>query len=288
VWAVVALLAFSGFAAGQTMPGKLVDAGGYRVHLYCTGAGSPAVIIAGAGFSFHWSLVQTEVAKFTRVCTYDPAGTAWSDPGPGPSCTNRVNEIHNLLTNRVADVAVKGPYILVGLSVGALVTRLYASLHPADVAGMVIVDHAFIDIDPGAKPVPAIPTDAADSPPALIEMTPIIVTAEDDPGFGNLPEEVKKLHRWAASLNPALPSLETARECIAQVEAARSPRANMPLAVVSTGNESPGYAPLQARLLAMSSNSQQFIAERSFHSIEMSQPDIVVKAIRYLVEAVNQ
>src|ERR1700761_1677951 len=60
--------------------GRLVDVGGYRVHLYCTGQGSPTVMIVGAAFSVDWQLVQPEVAKFTLVCTFDPSGTAWSDP----------------------------------------------------------------------------------------------------------------------------------------------------------------------------------------------------------------
>src|SRR5579859_7534694 len=60
--------------------GKLIDVGGYRVHIYCTGTGTPTVIVVGGGFSFDWGLVQPEVAAFTRICTYDPSGTAWSDP----------------------------------------------------------------------------------------------------------------------------------------------------------------------------------------------------------------
>src|SRR6266852_2077184 len=54
--------------------GKLVDVGGYRVHHYCTGTGSPTFVIVGAGFSFNWGLVQPEVAKFTQVCSYDHSG----------------------------------------------------------------------------------------------------------------------------------------------------------------------------------------------------------------------
>src|SRR5579871_670286 len=77
--------------------GRLIDLGGDRVHLFCSGQGTPAVLIVGAGFSFDWDLVQSQVAKFTRVCTYDPSGTAWSDPGPGPDCSDRVSEIHRLL-----------------------------------------------------------------------------------------------------------------------------------------------------------------------------------------------
>src|SRR5689334_8991873 len=67
-------------------PGRLVDIGGYRLHLYCTGKGNPAVVlIYGAGaYSIDWSLVQPEVGRFARVCSYDRAGDAWSDPGPTP------------------------------------------------------------------------------------------------------------------------------------------------------------------------------------------------------------
>src|ERR1700684_708330 len=123
--------------------GVLVDVGGYRVHLYCLGQGSPTVMIVGAAFSFDWALVQPEVAKFTRICTFDPSGSAWSDPfkaGAVPTCDQRVNEIHQLIMKAPVD----GPYILVGYSVGAQWARLYAARYPNNIVGVVIVDHAFI------------------------------------------------------------------------------------------------------------------------------------------------
>lgn len=113
--------------AGQKSPeplGKLVHVGGYRVHLYCTAAGSPAVVIVGAGYSFDWGLVQPEVAKFTQVCTYDHSGIGWSDSGPQDSCDLRVDEVHTALKK----AGINGPYVLVGHSLGALVSRLYAGL----------------------------------------------------------------------------------------------------------------------------------------------------------------
>ena len=118
--------------------GKLVDVGGYRVHLYCSGTGSPTVVIVGAGYSFDWGLVQPEVAKFTQVCSYDHSGIGWSDDGPKDSCALRVSEVHTALKN----AGIKGPYVLVGHSLGALVARLYAGRYPDEVAGMVFVDHA--------------------------------------------------------------------------------------------------------------------------------------------------
>ena len=114
------------FGAAQTEVGtppplgRLVDVGGYRVHLYCVGTGIPTVVITGAGYSFDWGLVQPEVAKFTRVCVYDHSGVAWSDAGPKDTCSLRVGEVHAAITNAKFD----GPYLLVGHSLGALVSRL--------------------------------------------------------------------------------------------------------------------------------------------------------------------
>jgi pimeloyl-ACP methyl ester carboxylesterase len=267
--------------------GALVDVGGYRVHLYCAGDARPTVMIVGAGFSFDWALVQPAVAKFARVCTYDPAGFAWSGAGPGMGCADRVNEIHQLLKH----AGVDGPYVLTGLSIGGLVARLYAARYPDDVAGMVIVDYAFLN--PGSGIPTSTPTSRPDldSPPVLISQTPIDLTVEDIAHFENLPPRARDLHRWAMSLHPALPTVETAEACTADVDAAAGNRAqplgSMPLAVVSTVNGSPNYPKLQTMLLGLSRNSKQFMAEKSFHAVEIDQPDVVVQAIRETVDAVR-
>ncbi|MBZ5602167.1 MAG: alpha/beta hydrolase [Acidobacteriia bacterium] len=255
-------------------PGRLVDLGGRSLHLNCTGQGEPAVIVTGAGYSFDWSLVQPEVAKFTRICTYDPAGFAWSDPGPGPECPDRAADLRKLLSA----AEIKGPYVLAGLSYGALVARYYAAQHPDDVAAVVMVDHAFLD--PGHEPAPPAP-----GAPVLISQTPIALTLEDISNFGNLPRAVRELHRWADSLGPPMPSVDTARACAALVEG--KTLGAKPLVVVSTRNDSPNYAPLQAKLLALSTNHRQIIAEKSFHAVEIDEPDVVVRAIRLAVESLR-
>ena len=160
--------------------GKLVDVGGYSVHLYCTGTGGPPVIIAGAGYSFDWGLIQPEVAKFTQVCTYDHSGIGWSDPGPADSCALRVREIHMALRNG----GVKGPYVLVGHSLGALVVRLYAAQYPDEVAGVIFADHAFMRLlPPGHRStVPSLPL-----PAKTVEPAPGFMGMERDSNFRKLP-----------------------------------------------------------------------------------------------------
>src|SRR5260370_28206987 len=73
-------------------PGKLVDIGGRKLHVYCTGKGGPSVILeSGAGsFSTDCALVQPEIANKTRVCSHDRAGYGWSDPGPEWDSTTQV------------------------------------------------------------------------------------------------------------------------------------------------------------------------------------------------------
>jgi pimeloyl-ACP methyl ester carboxylesterase len=267
--------------------GQLVDVGGYRVHLYCTGSGRSTVMVLGAGFSFDWGLVQPAVARFSTICTYDISGTAWSDPGPVLTCRDRVNEVHKLI--RAAHL--QAPLVLTGLSIGGCVARLYAAEYPSEVSGMVIVDHAF-----SPDPAPDVGnshlgSDAGvDTPPALIHQAPIVVTVEQASEFNRLPVRIQKLHQWAVSLNPKLPTWDTAEDCLAQLKTDAPgpyPLGNMPLVVVSTGNQARGYDRLQNELLALSHHSIHMMAELSFHSVEIDQPEVVIAAIRQVVESLR-
>src|SRR5829696_10339136 len=120
-------------------PGQLVDVGGYRLHINCTGSGSPTVVIeSGWGdSSAAWGWVQPEVAKTTRVCTYDRAGMGWSEPSPEPRTAREfAKELHTLL----AKANEPGPYVLVGHSMGGYTVRVYAHDYPEEVVGLVFVD----------------------------------------------------------------------------------------------------------------------------------------------------
>jgi pimeloyl-ACP methyl ester carboxylesterase len=120
-------------------PGHLVRVNERRMHIHVAGEGTPAVVLeSGMGAScLSWTLVQPEVAQFTRAVSYDRSGHGWSDPAHGPRTAQQIaQELHALL-----DAAgVPGPYVLVGHSFGGYVNRAFAHLYRNEVVGMVLVD----------------------------------------------------------------------------------------------------------------------------------------------------
>src|SRR5690349_14494244 len=138
----IAVLSLSVAPAAAPDPspiGTLVDiGGGQRLHVNCTGTGSPTVVFEGgtADPSVVWALVQPLVARRTRACSYDRGGYAWSDPGRQPRTFAQLAlELHTAL----ARVNAPPPYILVGQSYGGLVVRGFAAKYRSDAAGMVLV-----------------------------------------------------------------------------------------------------------------------------------------------------
>lgn len=132
-------------------PGVLVNVDGYKMHLYCAGEGSPTIILdhVGDGSSVDWALIQPQLAQHARVCAYDRAGFGWSDADPAPrTMAQQVHELHELLQGANEE----GPYILVGHSYGANVSRVYAVMYPEEVVGMVLMDAGIMGDDPRYPP----------------------------------------------------------------------------------------------------------------------------------------
>lgn len=126
-------------ASAYPPPGKLVDAGGHRLHLHIQGTGSPVIVMeAGSGeTSLSWRNIPAELSKYATVVSYDRAGYAWSEPAASERTgDNVVNELRTALRAE----GLKGPYLLVGHSLGGLYTRLFAEKYPNEVAGLVLID----------------------------------------------------------------------------------------------------------------------------------------------------
>ena len=126
-------------ATAYPVPGRLIDVGGHRLHLHCTGSGSPTVVFEpGAGdFSPVMGWITPAVADDTRVCVYDRAGRGWSEPADGPQDGTQIaSDLHTLLQRG----NVPGPYVLAGHSFGGLYVLTFAARYPDEVAGMVLVD----------------------------------------------------------------------------------------------------------------------------------------------------
>ena len=278
-------------ADARTYPptGQLVDVGGYRLHINCTGTGSPTVVIeAGLGdWSTSWGgVVQPEVAKTTRVCTYDRTGLGWSDASSLPSdAAQFAKELHTLLQN----ANVPGPYVMVGHSLGGFIVRIFAHDYASEVAGVVLVD----SMNP--KQV----TEALSNKLALLSSMEAVLSRV---GIGRL---LVKLPAIASSAPPSgeayyplfvrPQSLRTtsneyrALPASAAEAAAVKSFGDLPLIVLTAKlNDNPGWPEWQTDLLQLSSNSQHLFAENSGHVIQFDEPDAAVNAIVKMVELVRQ
>ena len=126
-------------------PGEMVDIGGFRLHALVCGQGTPAVILEPAlgGFALQYAPIQSAVSAFTRVLAYDRAGQGWSDISPSPRTpANLASELKALLGR----LDIQPPFILAGHSFGGLLVRIYAGLHPDEVAGVVLIDASHEDL----------------------------------------------------------------------------------------------------------------------------------------------
>lgn len=127
-----------------SFPGQKVDIGGFCLHAIVRGQGTPTVLLEPAlgGFALQFAHIQEGISAFARVVAYDRAGQGWSDCSPNPRTpANLVKELRALLDR----LDLQPPYVLLGHSFGGLLTRFFASLHPEEVAGVILVDSSDVE-----------------------------------------------------------------------------------------------------------------------------------------------
>ena len=287
-------------------PGKLVDIGGYRLHINCSGEGGPTVVLdAGMGCnSLDWALVQPEVAKFTRVCSYDRAGNGWSDESPlERTSQNIVDELHALLKNS----GEKGPYILVGHSFGGPNVRLYASKYPEEVSGMVLVDSSHED---QLQEIPNWPQGFFEKLLTHPNVAPFWASIGIFRIINHLPTSKANYKAFSPGIQQIyLATMSTTKfirtvsqehekleQSLKQLKNAGGRLGNKPLIVITAGkslsSENTGYPreltdkfdnlweDFQKDLVTKSTNGKRIIAEHSGHMIPHEQPEIIIEAIR--------
>jgi pimeloyl-ACP methyl ester carboxylesterase len=285
-------------------PGLLVDVGGHKMHLDCSGQGAPTVLLE-SGLSDDWLVwyrVQPAISKLTRVCSYDRAGLGFSDPRPDqqPDSRNIALNLHTLLAN----AGVNPPYVLVGHSIGGIHIRVYQNLYPAEVVGMVLVDSGHPDQE---KQVQA----------EMRRLQSRLYLKGKLWGLA-VPWGLTRLVGACGGGPPEIRAMQRTVDCRWQTVKASEAEVNatgasadegrrtgslgtMPLVVLSRDPEkgaAPGLIPaelsrqfedqwvlMQEELVRLSTNSSRVVAIGSTHYVQIDRPDLVIAAIRKVLEA---
>ncbi len=299
-------------------PGRLVRVNERRMHIHVTGEGTPTVVFeSGMGAScLSWTLVQPQVAQFSRAVSYDRAGHGWSDPAREPRTARQIaQELHTLLVA----TGLFGPYVLVGHSFGGYVSRAFAHLYRNEVVGMVLVDSVH-------------PAEWENPTPEQLRMIEVGLRyawiaawlarlgfvrfclarlARGSPRLGwaaasafgvgtaaavrriageirKLPEPILPIVRalWSQPKNfMTLGQHAAALPVSAGQAAAVSSLGDLPLVVLSGDHHAAPYTDWQRDLVQLSSRGQHLVASDSGHWIHLDHPELVTRAIREVVTA---
>jgi pimeloyl-ACP methyl ester carboxylesterase len=304
-------------------PGRLIDIGGFRLHISCAGEGSPTIILDAAlgASSVSWSLVQPAVARLTRVCSYDRAGFGWSDGGPMPRTAGRIaDELHTLLDR----AGVGPPYLLVGHSFGGLVMLIFARRFMSDVAGMVLVDPAHAEdwvrpapkeqvlIDRGVRlcrfAAMAARLGLARVVAALVGVGQLGLARglvriasrgrlkpQDEAILApvrKLPSELRRplvqfwtKPRFFEALGSQIGSISSSAAEV--LEATAGGFGDLPLVTISSTNPGEYRLRQQDRMAALSTRGRHIMATNSGHWIPLDQPEFVIETVRAMLESLR-
>jgi pimeloyl-ACP methyl ester carboxylesterase len=287
---------------------------GVSLSINCTGSGSPTVVMdTGLGVpAVGWDLIQPDVAKYTRVCSYDRAGYGWSTPGPMPRTSDRISkELYALLTA----AGEKPPYVLVAHSFGGFNVRVFTAQHPTDVVGLVLVDTSHEDqnnyLPPSLQGVMKNYTAQMETMkklfPALNFFGITRLTASDDISDPRVPKDLLKeanyLQLQSKFIDASASEMENFEVSAGQVRATPN-LGDRPLIVLSAGQpQDPKDLPkgvslkdmqdfqkvwitdLQVREKNLSTRGKQIVVTDSSHMIPVIRPDAVISAIREVYDA---
>jgi len=317
--ALIAVICGAVITGQSPAPGRVVDIGGYKLHLACAGRGSPTVILLnGLGeYSNSWALVQPQLARKTRTCAYDRAGQAWSDPGPRPrGIATSARELHALLQR----AHLSGPYVLVGHSLGGMIARVYSDRY-RDCAGIVFVDSAHEDeyvwingrvVRPLLMPEwqwsallhPQLHPDSSakltihhTAPSKVLLQSHALPIGAQGPQDRIVPPPLTQAQVMGGDGFDLRNDFIVAHRIN---DGKKHPLGNMPLIVLSKtpgiDDDTQDYTQrqlmwnrsLQAQLATLSTNSKWITAEHSGHNIQIDDPGLVIQAVLQILDALKR
>jgi pimeloyl-ACP methyl ester carboxylesterase len=276
------------------MAGQLIDVGGHRLHLQCTGSGSPTVVLqpGGGDMSSAMGWIAPAVAEHTRVCVYDSAGRGWSDPSDvTQDGAQMMTDLHTLLHRG----HVPGPYVLAGHSFGGLYVRIFAAQYPDEVAGMVLIDST-------GSHLPASTSAQSWGPDDILARASVLASASArlgagrlwGLGYGSLPpqsaDEVGAKLATSASLRSTID--EFLQASASEHEAASlTDFGDKPLVVLTAGTGSDAaWMAAQNQTVTLSTNSVHRVVDGATHSdliLKQAYAAVTAQAINDVVSSVR-
>ena len=303
-------------------PGQLIDVGGHRLHATCRGTGSPIVLFESgiAASSLSWSLVAPAVATFTRACAYDRAGLGWSE-APSSDQTSRPWSFDRIVNDLCALADHVGPrqqFVLVGHSFGSFVVRAFAMRRPEQVAGLVLVDPPTewlaatpqrIRLLRGGQQLSRVGAMLAHLGVVRACLALLTGGAPAAPRnfvkiFGptaahTLERLVGEVRKLPPDLHPAVRAIWCQPKCFHAMAGHMSvlergdplisitnvtPRRDIPVVVLSGGNQPPEQVAAHRLMADASDRGRHVIAARSAHWIQFDEPELIVEAIRSIID----
>jgi pimeloyl-ACP methyl ester carboxylesterase len=318
VLAAGALYQFVGAIRGARTyapPGRMVDVGGHRLHVVCAGSGCPPVLFESgiAASSLSWTRVLHEVATFTQACAYDRAGLAWSEMPRRPLTLARLlGELRGLLSN----AGLAGPYVFVGHSFGAFLVCAYASRHPTEVAGVVLLDPPTewhqVTREQARLLWGGIQLSRVGGMLARVGVVRacLALLTGGRPGvprnfvriFGptaarTLERLVGEVRKLPAEVHPVVQALWCQPKCframadhlgVLEETAAAAGEVtslpDVPLVIISSGDQPSETIAKHRQLARLSPQGRHLVAAESGHWIQFDEPDLVIKTIREIVD----
>jgi len=282
-------------ARAYPMPGRLIDVGGHRLHLNCTGTGSPTVVLepGGGETSSNLGWITPAVARTTRVCVYDRAGRGWSEPATTPQDGAQIaTDLHTLLHRG----GVPGPYVLAGHSFGGLYVLTFAARYPDEVAGLVLIDSTAPEPPASTAPASAAQKGSYDASGRVSTLLSTVAGLGLGRLYGQVAEgglpprstgEVRASVATAGNLRSTIDEYVQASSSVHQAAALTNFGAKPLVVLTAPVGQQAGWTPVQNHLATLSSNSAHRTIAGATHDALVGEQQYAAATTQAILDVVS-